>query len=192
MTNTAFCDKHGQSSARCLRPCTRKPLLDLVRKELIGFAASHRRFRFIFSMLGSSNSASKSRYILKVCSLTHARSGPKSVSTYLCWNTVNLCGKNVNLLVLMNRHIGHTNTVHNSFSSVVLWMCCTLFNKNWIDVRFLFRLCRQLWGDKVRTELWATGWLAGASWPRGHFSVSRPPTETAVRPQQGKISIACR
>lgn len=52
-------------------------------------------------------------------------------------------------------------------------------------------LCQQLWGDEVRTELRAAGRLAGASRPGGHFSVSRPSAETAVRPQQGEISGAC-
>lgn len=51
-------------------------------------------------------------------------------------------------------------------------------------------LCQQLRGDKIWTELRAAGWLAGASWPRGHITVSRPSTETAVLPQQGEISSA--
>lgn len=60
------------------------------------------------------------------------------------------------------------------------------------DVTSRSHLCKQLWGDKVRTELWAAGWLAGASRPWGHLGVSRPSTETAVHPQQGEISSACR
>lgn len=80
---TGLNDKRGclrqkqQSGGCCLRPCTQKPLLDLVWKGLIGFAASlwlyrftccenHRTLNRIFPTLGSCNTASEAGIYWKV------------------------------------------------------------------------------------------------------------------------------
>lgn len=85
--NTRLTVTKKQKTVHCLWSCTCKLLLDLVWKGLIGFAAFHLLYRFIccgnhriFSMLLSFQPCQW--YILRGCSLSHTKSGPRSASRW--------------------------------------------------------------------------------------------------------------